>query len=151
MVRMALPVKKVTATCIIKYILIGLLFLSGQNIFSQQMLGLGFDNYNGSAGAILNPAFLTNSKVNLDVNLMTADFFTENNIGYIGNSSTGFWDFVRMARNNASPNPKVYLTAYENHNAKDFAIISRVQGPSVMMQAGRRLRWVFQCDPSVPA
>ena len=79
MARMALPVKKVTATCIFKYILIGLLFLSGQNIFSQQMLGLGFDNYNGSAGAILNPAFLTNSKVYLDVNLMTADFFTENN------------------------------------------------------------------------
>ena len=112
MIRIILPYRKIATTCILKYILISLLFLSGQNIFSQQMLGLGFDNYNGSAGAMLNPAFLTNSKVYLDVNLITADIFTENNIGYIGKDSTGFWDLVRMARTSASRNSNVYLVAY---------------------------------------
>ncbi len=138
MIRIILPYRKIATTCIFKYILISLLFLSGQNIFSQQMLGLGFDNYNGSAGAMLNPAFLTNSKVYLDVNLITADIFTENNIGYIGKDSTGFWDLVRMARTSASRNSNVYLVAYENHNTKNFAVISRVQGPSVMVQTGRQ-------------
>ncbi len=138
MIKMMLSYRKIAATCIFKYILIGLLFLSAQNIFSQQMLGLGFDNYNGSAGAMLNPAFLTNSKVYLDVNLITADIFTENNIGYIDKDSTGFWDLARMARNSASTNPEIQLVAYENHNTKNFAVISRVQGPSVMVQKGRQ-------------
>ncbi len=138
MIRRILSYRKITTTCIFKYILIVLLFLSWQNIFSQQMVGLGFDNYNGSAGAMLNPAFLTNSKVYLDVNLMTTDIFTENNIGYIDKDSTGFWDLVRMAENGTSGNADIHLVAYKNHDAKNFAIISRVQGPSVMVQKGRQ-------------
>ena len=138
MMKRILSYGKIAATCIFKYILIGLLFLSGQNIFSQQMLGLGFDNYTGSAGAMLNPAFLTNSKVYLDVNLITTDIFTENNIGYIDKDSTDFWDLVRMAGNSASRNSDIHIVTYKNHNAKNFAVISRVQGPSVMLQTGRQ-------------
>jgi hypothetical protein len=103
------------------------------------MLGLGFDNYNGSAGAMLNPAFLTNSKVYLDVNLITTDIFTENNIGYFDKDSTRFWDLVRMVGNSASRNSDIHIVTYnKNHDAKNFAVISRVQGPSVMLQTGRQ-------------
>ena len=114
------------------------LLLSGQSFFSQQMLGLGFDNYNGAAGANLNPAFLTNSKVYLDVNLITADFFLENNIGYINKDSTNFWDLVRMARKKSYQNKDVNLIAYENQDKKNFVVSSRFQGPSVMIQKGRQ-------------
>ena len=114
------------------------LLLSGQSLFSQQMLGLGFDNYNGAAGANLNPAFLTNSKVYLDVNLITADFFLENNIGYINKDSTNFWDLVRMARKKSYQNKDVNLIAYENQDKKNFVVSSRFQGPSVMIQKGRQ-------------
>ncbi len=138
MMKMILSYGRIAAICIFKYILIGLLFLSGQNIFSQQMLGLGFDNYNGSAGAMLNPAFLTDSKVHIDVNLITTDIFMENNIGYIDKDSTGFWDLVRMAGNSAFRNWDIHLVTYKNHDAKNFAAISRVQGPSVMVRTGRQ-------------
>ncbi len=116
----------------------GVFLFSAQSLFSQQMLGLGFDNYNGAAGAALNPAFLTNSKVYLDVNLITADFFLENNIGYINKDSTGFWDLVRMARKKSYQQKNVNLIAYENQDKKDFAVSSRFQGPSVMIQKGRQ-------------
>lgn len=118
--------------------LFGLFLLSGQSLFSQQMLGLGFDNYNGAAGATLNPAFLTNSKVYLDVNLVTADFFLDNNMGYISKDSTNFWDLVRMAGSSSNQNRNATLIAYKGQNKKNFAISTRFQGPSVMIQRGRQ-------------
>ncbi len=126
------------STCLAGVMLFGVLLFSGQSLFSQQMLGLGFDNYNGAAGAALNPAFLTNSKVYLDVNLITADFFLENNIGYINKDSTNFWDLVRMARKNSYQNRDVSLIAYEGQNKKNFAVASTFQGPSIMIQKGRQ-------------
>lgn len=126
------------STCLVWVILFGALLFSGQSLFSQQMLGLGFDNYNGAAGATLNPAFLTNSKVYLDINLITADFFLENNIGYINNDSTSFWDLVRMAGKSPNIDRNVNLIAYKGQNKKDFVVSSRFQGPSFMIQKGRQ-------------
>ncbi len=126
------------STCLAGVTLFGVLLFSGQSLFSQQMLGLSFDNYNGAAGATLNPAFLTNSKVYLDVNLITADFFLENNIGYINKDSTSFWDLIRMAGKNSYQNRDVSLIAYEGHNKKNFVASSRFQGPSFMIQKGRQ-------------
>ncbi|VAW30468.1 hypothetical protein MNBD_BACTEROID07-1773 [hydrothermal vent metagenome] len=129
---------RIIPTCYIRIMLFGLFLLSGQSLFSQQMLGLGFDNYNGAAGATLNPAFLTNSKVYLDVNLVTADFFLDNNMGYINKDSTSFWDLVRMAGNSSYQNRNAALVAYEGQNKKNFAISTRFQGPSIMIQRGRQ-------------
>ncbi len=120
------------------FILFVVLLLYGQSLFSQQMLGLSFDNYNGAAGATLNPAFLTNSKVYLDVNLGTADFFLENNIGYINKDSTNFRDLVQMAIKKSYQNRNVYFIAYKNHDKENFILSSRLQGPSVMIQKGRQ-------------
>ena len=113
------------------------LVLSAHMLFAQQMTPSGFDNYNGSAGALLNPAFLTGSKVYLDINLATADFFLENNMGYLDKDSTGFWDLVRMISKPSYQGPDVYAILYENQNKKNFFVSSRIAGPSAMVQAGR--------------
>ncbi len=104
---------------------------------AQQVTALGFDNYNGSAGAMLNPAFLTNSKVYLDANLVTADFFFENNMGYINKDSTGFWDLIRMVTRPSYQGPDIYADTYKNQNKRNFFASSRIQGPSLMLQDGR--------------
>ncbi len=129
---------KIISIYIVRFVLVGIILLSGKALFSQQMLGLSFDNYNGAAGATLNPAFLTNSKVYLDVNLVTADFFIENNIGYINKDSTGFWELVQMAGKKSFQNKNITLIAYQNHDKKNFTISSIIQGPSVMIQKGRQ-------------
>ena len=113
------------------------LFLMTQMLYAQQMTPLGFDNYNGAAGAMLNPAFLTNSKVYLDINLTTADFFLENNMGYLDKDSTGFWDLVHMITRPSYRGPDVYAILYENHNKKNLFVSSRILGPSVMVQTGK--------------
>jgi hypothetical protein len=122
----------------VRFVMIGFVLLAGKALVAQQMLGLGFDNYNGAAGSALNPAFLTNSKVYLDVNLATVDFFIENNLGYVDKDSTSFWDLVKMAGNKSYQNNNVNLLSYDNHNKKNFAISTRFQGPSVMIQDGRQ-------------
>jgi len=129
---------KVIPTCFVRFMLLGIFLLSGTTLFSQQMPGLGFDNYNGSAGATLNPAFLTNSKVYLDINLITTGFFLENNMGYLNKDSTSFLDLVQMAWNKSYQNRNLYFVAYKNHNKKNFATSFRLQGPSVMIQKGRQ-------------
>jgi hypothetical protein len=113
------------------------LFLWAHTLFGQQMTPFGFDNYNGSAGAMLNPAFLTNSKVYLDINLATADFFLENNMGYLDKDSTGFWDLVRMIAKPTYQGPNVFAILYKNREKKNFMVSSRIQGPSAMIQTGR--------------
>ena len=131
--------RRFVSTCLVRTILFVIFLLfPGASLFSQDMVGIGFDNYNGSAGAALNPAFLTNSKVYLDVNLATADFFLENNMGYLDKDSTGFWDLVRMSVKKSYQGPAAYNIAYENHNKKNFFVSSRIQGPSIMIQDGRQ-------------
>ena len=121
----------------VRFVLIGLVLFIGKGLEAQQMLGLGFDNYNGAAGAALNPAFLTNSKVYLDVNLITAGFFMENNMGYVDKDSTSFWELAQMIRKKSFQNKDVALISYQNHDKKNFTVYSRTQGPSVMIQKGR--------------
>ncbi len=112
-------------------------FLTTTDLSAQQATALGFDNYNGSAGAMLNPAFLTNSKVYLDVNIASGDFFFENNMGYLNKDSTGFWDLVHMVTRPSYQGPDVYADTYKNHNKRNFLASSRIQGPSLMLQDGR--------------
>ena len=119
-------------------LLIIFLFLWNISGFSQQMTGLGFDNYNGAAGATLNPAFLSNSKVYLDAHLITFDVFGENNMGYLNKDSTSFWDLVRMVTRPSYDGPDVDAELYENKDKKNFLASSRIQGPSFMLQDGRQ-------------
>jgi len=128
----------VISFCFLKLALLGLFLFFGKVLSAQQMLGLGFDNYNGAAGASLNPAFLTNSKVYLDVNLITADFFLENNMGYVDKDSTSFWGLVKSAGKNTYQGQDGTFIAYQEKAKQNFTISSRIQGPSVMIQDGRQ-------------
>ncbi|UBM61624.1 DUF5723 family protein [Candidatus Sulfidibacterium hydrothermale] len=124
----------------VKLLLFLIILFSGgySTLTAQQMTGLGFDNYNGAAGAMLNPAFLSNSKVYLDANLITTDVFAENNMGYFDKDTTSFWDLVRMVTKPSYQGPDAYSVLYENHDKKNFYVSSRIQGPSFMLQDGRQ-------------
>jgi len=96
---------KLITISLVRAVLLSLFSLSFTPLFSQQMTGLGFDNYNGAAGSQINPAFLTNSKVYMDINLGTADFFIENDMGYFNKDSTSFISLVHMAWSDSIPKP----------------------------------------------
>ncbi len=122
----------------VRFVLIGLVLFIGKGLMAQQMLGLGFDNYNGAAGAALNPASLTNSKVYLDVNLITADFFLESNMGYFDKDSTSLWKLMQMARGHSAQNQDVVFIPYQEKGKQNLSITSRIQGPTIMLQDGRQ-------------
>ncbi len=131
---------KGTSLSLVRFLFFLIILFSGKyNLLkAQQMTGLGFDNYNGAAGAMLNPAFLSNSKVYLDVNLMITDVFAENNMGYFDKDSTSFWDLARMITKPSYQGPDVYSVLYENSNKKNFYVSPKIQGPSFMLQDGRQ-------------
>ncbi len=130
--------KKILFAQRVKTFAIAILLFSANALYSQQMNGVTFDNYNGAAGAMLNPAFLSNSKVYLDINLATTDLFAENNMGYFDKDSTGFWELVRKTMHLAPLWGNVIVHTYNNQNKKNFFVSTRIQGPSVMIQTGKQ-------------
>ncbi len=129
---------KLITIFLVRTVLLSLFSFTFTPLFSQQMTGLGFDNYNGAAGSQINPAFLTNSKVYMDINLGTADFFIENDMGYFNKDSTSFMSLVHMAWKHSFQHANIHVIAYQNHNSKSFFVSSRIQGPSFMIQKGRQ-------------
>ncbi|MBN2639668.1 MAG: hypothetical protein JXR65_11360 [Bacteroidales bacterium] len=106
---------------------------------AQEMAGLSFSNYSGISGVRANPAFLTGSKVYLDVNILGAGTFFDNNFAYIPNNNANFWTLV-----NGDSLPAVYgkynynnfYTYYTNRPYNDIATVVNVMGPSAMLQMG---------------
>jgi hypothetical protein len=65
---------------IIILILLTIVFIP---VKAQEMLGIVNSNYAGSVGSIINPSSIVNSKLYMDINLITADIFAQNNYLYI--------------------------------------------------------------------
>lgn len=108
--------------------------------FAQEMAGLSFGNYSGISSVRANPAFLTGSKVYLDVNILGAGAFFDNNFAYIPNDSVNFWTLVRGGSLPASYGKFYYNSFYTYYTKRQYnaaAAVASVLGPSVMLQAGK--------------
>lgn len=125
---------KAKCTIFIVFILINI------HVKGQEMLGLGFSNYSGISGKNINPAFLTGSKVYLDVNIVGAGVSFENNFGYIPKGNATIWTIIRgdslpakYGQNNLND-----FYVYHNKPYYNIAAMAAVMGPGVMVQDGRQ-------------
>ncbi len=123
----------------IRYIIIVLLSVMTITARSQEMLGIISSNYTGVNGVLINPSSLHNSKLYLDINIIGADVFHQNNYLYIAAEEYNFTNFFKNdfnfpthpTDNGAGDRP---LYSIDNTSDKDAYSQVRVIGPSAMLQ-----------------
>jgi hypothetical protein len=124
---------------IILQFFLSVIFLSlAISITAQEMWGITTSNYAGSTGALLNPCAINTSKLYMDVNILTADIFFENNYGYIHRQDYSLFKFL-------SPNPsfpkygpdELPFDHYTTKNPKFVYSSEIIIGPSAMISVGQ--------------
>ena len=121
-----------------RYITIVLLVVFSITAKSQELIGLVSSNYAGVHGALINPSSLHNSKLYLDINIIGAGVFHENNYLYIAAEEYNFTNFFRNdytypthpSENGAGDRP---LYTNDNTSDKNSFTQLRVLGPSAML------------------
>ena len=124
-----------------KYIAILLFFVLTFQVRGQEMPALGFSNYSGVSGKNINPAFLTGSKVYLDVNILGAGVFLENNFASVPHDTANLWTYLKGDSIPTNFGPYGYNNFYTYHpNRKDYNLASliTVMGPSAMVELGKQ-------------
>jgi len=102
------------------------------------MWGIVTSNFAGSNGTLLNPCAINTSKLYMDVNLLTADIFFDNNYGYIHKEDFRLFDF--FGKNAAFPEygpDSLPLDHYYGTNDKYVYSSQLIRGPSFMISYGR--------------
>ena len=108
--------------------------LAFANLQAQDMMGIRNSNYAGLTGLDLNPASIVDSRVKLDVNLLTIGLSLDNNYLYIPKDSLKFMGIKNMVK---VVDEKRYLDKYEfNGGDKLMWAATTIQGPSVMVNLG---------------
>lgn len=117
----------------------GLLVGISQGLFSQTTLGLVNGNYSGSNSAMINPAFMANSKVKWDLNLFTANAFAENNYLYFPAKKAtlpklfnGEYEYEFFPKPYGDGERRVYAY-YSDKSLKNIFSQARINGPSLMI------------------
>jgi hypothetical protein len=125
---------------LIKISSITLLILLTAPVRSQEMLGLVNGNYAGVNSAIINPSLLLNSRLYMDINVVAADVFHQNNYLYISKDEYNFFDFfkkdytIELHPVEHSNGDRPFYTN-NNKSNKQFYTNVIVQGPSAMLVA----------------
>ena len=120
------------------FVTFNLLFYS-DDIRSQEMFGITLSDYSGISSTFVNPAFMTGSRVYLDVNFVTENTFFENNLYYAPMIQNVVSNFANGEYNLYDGSFK-YGRAYnyfDNKAKKSFVANVRLMGPSIMIQAGK--------------
>ena len=101
---------------------------------SQEMLGIINSNFAGSTGAIINPSSIVNSKVFMDINLLSGDIFIQNNFLHIhaedyhlGNLLQKEPVFPKYGKHNQS------FDRYRDEEKRNAFTNIRLNGPSAMV------------------
>lgn len=104
---------------------------------AQEELGIANSNYAGVNGLHLNPSSIVDSWAKLDIHLVGASVFFENNYVYLPKNEFSLWQNVDMSpgENNSTTIPD--LQTNENEVLKHGTVDASVQGPSFMW-AGKR-------------
>ena len=105
---------------------------------SQEMWGLTTSNFAGSTGALLNPSSIVNSKLYMDINIVTADAFFSNDYAYIHNEDYSLFKFLK--KNPELPKYGPDDMAFDHFTSKTnkYAYaMELIKGPSAMVAYGR--------------
>jgi outer membrane protein OmpA-like peptidoglycan-associated protein len=112
--------------------LVSFVFLTGIDVFGQEMLGIRPSNYGGLHNVGLNPSFIANSRLNLDINIIGANVTFENDFLYIPKENLKFFGlsniFKRIDDKDYTDNFKFGDPNKKNHLYSSALIM----GPSVM-------------------
>jgi hypothetical protein len=123
---------------VVKTIVVLFLVFCGITTKSQEMLGLVTSNFAGSNGSIINPANLHASKLYMDINLMTFDFFVQNNYLYIHAKDYSFLEFFKRNPQFAEYGPDKYpFDYYDNTSLKNVYTQTVIRGPGFFQLNGR--------------
>ena len=101
---------------------------------AQEMWGVTGSNFAGSNSTLINPSLMSASKVYLDINLVTADFFAQNNFAYIPADDFKPTRFLREGYEfpTYGPDEQAFMR-YDNRDLKRIFSSIRVKGPSAML------------------
>jgi len=123
------------------FILLG--SLSGNPVYSQEMLGTSLGNYSGVYGLNLNPSSIALSKPYLDINLIGMDVFLQNNFLYMDKHEYKLSNFFGSgfvlpshAEEYGTEVRNFYI--YKNRNVRDLYLQLRVEGPGAMLVYGNQ-------------
>jgi len=122
------------------YGIIAVLCLIGQptGVQGQYFTGATAGTYSGVGNVVVNPAFLSNSRYYVDVNVFSGGTFIHNNYAYLLRDDYKFSDFF-LPGSEFPMHEKEYgqgeRPAYtvENKRAKNLHFDGRIMGPSVMV------------------
>lgn len=107
------------------------LFFSRAN--AQEMLGIANSNYAGVSGMHLNPSTIVDSRIKIDINLLSGGWSFDNDYLYIPKEKLAFFGFknigTRLSEKDADGN-KQYLE-YDTTSNKNITFASTLKGPSV--------------------
>lgn len=108
-------------------------------LLSQEMLGIVNSTYAGITGSVINPAVTITSPYYIDINLVSADIFAENNYLYFSKEEYRFRRF--FSKNPDFPTHGIdnNLIAYDYYNRKNKKAYTNIRlvGPSFAVTAGR--------------
>ena len=102
------------------------------------MLGTWGSNYGGVSSAIQNPAFIANSKLYADINLIGANFGYYHNDSYLENPDSYTYDYLHLKKI-GFPIQASKTNYYLNHKPEfeNGFIAAREMGPAFMLNSGR--------------
>lgn len=128
-----------TTVSLIRILALILVIGEGFVVSAQEMLGIVNSNYSGITGATINPAMPVTSPFYLDVNIISANVFVENNYVYLAKDEYRFKRFLESNPVFPTHGQDNNLILYDHYNRKDkeaFANV-RVMGPSVSVTIGK--------------
>jgi len=119
-----------------KFIII-IFFISSFSIaHSQEMLGIVNSNFAGSNGVIINPSSIVNSKVYMDINLLSGDIFIQNNFLNIHSEDYHLGNFLQ--KEPVFPKYGIYnqsFDRYRDEKMRSAFVNIRLNGPSAMVSS----------------
>lgn len=124
--------------CKRKVVILCVSLMTFLNLQAQEMLGIVNSNYSGIHGALINPSSLTNSRYYLDINFLTIGLSAENNYLYLPKSGYKFSRFFGKFNNFPLYGPdSLPIVHFENKNSANGYAITRLMGPSAMLNIGK--------------
>jgi hypothetical protein len=115
-----------------------LILFSVNSLYAQEMLGIVNSSYAGITGSVINPAVTVTSPFYIDINLVSGNFFAENNYIYIAKEDYRFSRFLSKNPQfpTHEPGNMIVYDYYNTKNKKAFAS-ARLIGPSFAVTVGR--------------
>lgn len=108
-------------------------------LFAQEMLGIMNSSRAGITGSVINPAVPVTSPFYVDINIVAANVFVENNYVYLAKEEYRFKRFFEKNPVFPTHGPKDNQVLYDVYNQKDKNAYANVRllGPSFSVTVGR--------------